>query len=97
MPVRGHAAFNLRGQTHPVAGFLERIAQVAASLGLSRHVDLAIAADAPANPFVCDLDDRRIGAAFPGMPLSSLDDGIRSSLQTFIAVARSGPLELDPS
>jgi nucleoside-diphosphate-sugar epimerase len=97
MPFRGHAAFNLRGQTHPVAGFLDRIAQVAASLGLSRHVDLAIAADAPANPFVCDLDDRRIGAAFPGMPLSSLDDGIRSSLQTFIAVARSGPLELDAS
>ncbi len=96
MPFTGHAAFNLRGTTIPVAEFLARIADVAASMGLARVGDLGIAPDAPANPFVCDLDDTAIVTAFPGMPRTSIDDGIRATLGAFVAMARAGALRLDP-
>ncbi|MBI5851589.1 MAG: NAD(P)-dependent oxidoreductase [Planctomycetes bacterium] len=96
MPFTGHAAFNLRGTTIPVADFLARIADVAGSLGLTRSVDLGIAPDAPVNPFVCDLDEARIVEAFPGMPRTPIDDGIRATLETFVAMAKAGELRLDP-
>ena len=46
-------------------------------------VDLGIAEDASPTIFVCDLDDSAIQTAFPGVPRTSLEEGIRMSLEAF--------------
>ncbi|MFO1050641.1 MAG: NAD(P)-dependent oxidoreductase [Planctomycetota bacterium] len=94
-PFRGHAAFNLRGCTVPVAEFLQRIASAAEALGMAAHVDLGIQDGARDNPFVCDLDETAILRAFPSMPRTALEDGVRRSLQDFAAMARAGSLTVD--
>ena len=38
--------------------------------------------------FVCDLDDSKISAAFPTMPRTEIAEGIRLSLESFLAMAR---------
>ena len=96
-PFQGHAAFNLRGQTIEVLEFLARIACAAEDLGLTRFIDLGIAEGAAPNPFVCDLDETAITTAFRDMPRTSFDDGIKSTLEAFVAMARAGALQLDPS
>lgn len=79
----GFGAFNIRGKTVEVAAFLGLIREVAASLGMLGAVDLGIVPDAAPTIFVCDLDDSAIQTAFPGVPQTSLEEGIRVSLETF--------------
>jgi len=79
----GYGVFNLRGQTVEVSRFLETIRQEARAEGLSDTGHLGFADDATTMPFVCDLDDRAILSAFPNMPLTSLNDGVRQSLRVF--------------
>ena len=76
----GYDVFNLRGATLHSRDFLKRVTRIAAGSGR-----LSTADDAAVMPFVCDLDDTRICNAFPEMPLTNLDDGIRQSLETFRA------------
>ena len=94
-PFAGHGAFNLRGRTIGVGEFLATIARVARELGLRDFVDLGIAEGAPGNPFVCDLDESAILAAFPAMPCTPIEDAVRQALTAFTAMARSGSLALD--
>lgn len=82
-PFEGFGAFNIRGKTVEVSTFLALIREVAASLGMLGAVDLEIAPDAAPTIFVCDLDDSAIQNAFPGVPQTSLEEGIRISLETF--------------
>ena len=93
MPFDGCDSFNIKGKTIPVAEFLETAGTVAQELGLDK-VDLGIEDNAAPNLFICDLDDQKIDAAFPGLPKTPIDEGIRKSLKTFGEHATNGVLEL---
>lgn len=88
----GFAAFNIPGKTVEVVEFLALIKETAASLGMLSAVDLGIAPDATGAFFVCDLDDSAIQAAFPGLPRTPIETGIRLSLETFREAATTGLL-----
>jgi len=86
----GYGVFNLRGKTIEVSEFLDTIRQAAHAEGLTDAAELGFADDATTMPFVCDLDDQAILAAFPNMPLTSLSDGVRHALRVFRNLADSG-------
>ena len=92
MPFDGCEAFNIKGKTIPVADFLETAKSVANEIGMNQ-VDLGIESDAAPNLFICDLDDQKVDAAFPGLPKTPIEDGIRKSLVTFRQHANDGVLE----
>ena len=92
MPFDGCEAFNIKGKTIPVADFLETAKSVANEIGMNQ-VDLGIESDAAPNLFICDLDDQKVDAAFPGLPKTPIEDGIRKSLVTFRQHADDGVLE----
>ena len=82
-PFEGCAALNIRGQTVEVEEFLATIEQVAHELGMGARCDLALAEDAGANLFVCDLDDRAVQECFAAAPRTPLAEGVRRSLHAF--------------
>lgn len=83
-PFDGCAAFNIRGETVEVEGFLATIRAAANELGLGDAVDLGIADDARANLFVSDLDDSAVRARFPAAPRRPLPAGVQATLQQFL-------------
>ena len=83
-PLDGYAVINLRGISVNEGEFIRLICEVAPQVGISSDVNIRYAADAPVMPFVCDLDDELTLELFPNMPLTSLQDGIRQSLQAFL-------------
>jgi nucleoside-diphosphate-sugar epimerase len=93
MPFEGCEAFNIKGKTIPVADFLKTAESVANDLDMSK-VDLGIEENADPNLFICDLDDQKVDAAFPGLPKTPIEEGIRKSLETFGKHAANGILEL---
>ena len=93
LPFDGCDAFNIKGKTIPVADFLENAKKVAADLGMT-EIDLGIDENASPNLFICDLDDQKVDAAFPGLPKTPIEDGIRKSLETFKQHAADGVLEI---
>ena len=76
----GFGTFNIRGRTAQVAEFLALVKIVATDLGMAEAVDLGIADDAIEAFFACDLDDTAIRKAFPDLPLTPLETGIRRTL-----------------
>lgn len=93
-PFNGYGVFNIKGETIPVADFLRTISTVAKELGMESHTDLSIADDAPPNLFVSDLSHEKIDAAFEGLPLTSIREGIKKSLLDFRKMAENGILNL---
>jgi nucleoside-diphosphate-sugar epimerase len=93
-PFDGFAVFNIRGETMEVDQFLGLIENVAGELGMGDAVDLGIAQDANPAIFSCDLDDRAIQSAFPGVERTPLREGIRKTLEDFRELAASGKLAL---
>ena len=93
MPFEGCEAFNIRGKTIPVSEFLQTAETVAKDLGMPQ-VDVGIEDGAAPNLFICDLDDQKVDAAFPGLPKTPIADGIRKSLVMFRQHAEAGTLEL---
>lgn len=92
-PFEGYGVFNMRGRTVAVEEFLGLVARAARELGMGEAADLGIAEDAEPALFVYDLDDTAVERAFPGVPLTPLETGIRSSLEAFVALARAGKLD----
>ncbi len=93
MPFAGCDAFNIKGKTIPVADFLETAKSVATEMGMA-EIDLGIEDNAAPNLFICDLDDQKVDAAFPGLPKTPIEEGIRKSLETFRKHADEGILEV---
>jgi len=93
MPFEGCDAFNIKGKTIPVSDFLASAESVAKEVGLDQ-IDLGIEDGAAPNLFICDLDDQKVDTAFPGLPRTPIEEGIRKSLQTFQEHADAGILEL---
>ncbi len=91
----GYGAFNLRGQTVHTSDYLDSLRSACGALGVP-DVDIDVADDAATMPFVCELDDVATLAAFPRMPLTSLADGLLSSVSRFQVLAAAGHLDRSP-
>ena len=89
----GYGAFNIQGETIPIASFLELAKKKATALGMGDYVDLTIVENAPPNLFVCDLDHQKIASTFNNLPLTDIAEGIRQSLIAFRAMAEKDTLE----
>ncbi len=94
LPFGGCQAFNIKGKTIEVAGFLETIREVASELGIGKFLETGIGPDATPNLFICDLDDTAIEQAFPGLPRTEIAEGIRRSLSRFQELAARGKVAL---
>ncbi len=91
-PFEGYGAFNLRGITVHTEQLIAMIQQVAVELGID-GVDVGIESGAQGMPFVYDLDAEQSLAAFPKMPLTPIEEGIRRSLVAFQKLAEAGELD----
>lgn len=89
----GFGAFNIQGETIPIASFLALAAQEAKKLGMGDYASLAIVENAPPNLFVCDLDHAKITNTFSGLKKTSISEGIKKSLLEFKSMAESGTLK----
>jgi len=82
-PFAGYGVFHLRGRTMEVSQFIGTVQQVAADIGLDGPLRIGIAEGAQPMPFVCELDEATTLAAFPKMPITSIESGIEQSLTRF--------------
>jgi nucleoside-diphosphate-sugar epimerase len=83
-PFEGYGTFNLLGETRSVDDFLAVLSEQAAQLGMNSE-GVCYSDDAEETPFVYELNDDATKEAFPRMPKTSLEDGIRKSLEFFSA------------
>lgn len=90
---KGFGAFNIQGETIPIASFLDRAKQEATTLDMGGYADLSIAKNAPPNLFICDLDHQKIANTFNELPLTDISEGIRKSILEFKVMAEKGMLE----
>ena len=81
-PFEGYGTFNLLGETRPVDDFLGVLREQAGKLGMDAG-GVTYSGDAEETPFVYGLNDEATRSAFPQMPKTSLEDGIRQSLSFF--------------
>ena len=83
-PFEGYGTFNLLGETRSLDDFLEALREQAGKLGMDAG-GVTYSEDAEETPFVYGLNEEATRKAFPKMPKTSLEDGIRQSLQFFSA------------
>ena len=83
-PFSGYGVYNLLGETRSVDEFIALLGEEADQFGLSADL-IAYAEDAEETPFIYDLNDDATRSAFPSMPKTSLQEGIRASIQFFQA------------
>lgn len=88
----GYGAFNIKGETIGIEEFLQCIKVQATALGLEKFVDLSVAEDAEPNLFVSDLSHEKIQVTFNNLPLTTISQGIRTSLLAFKNMAEKGTL-----
>ena len=81
-PFEGCGTFNLLGETRSVDDFLDVLREQAEELGMDAG-GVTYSEDAEETPFVYGLNDEATRAAFPLMPKTSLEEGIRRSLEFF--------------
>jgi nucleoside-diphosphate-sugar epimerase len=91
-PFEGYGEFNIKGKTIEVKEFLQTVRQEAAKLGWENYTDISINGDAKPNMFSYDLCHDRIDAAFDGLPLTAISEGVRKSLLSFRRMAEEGSL-----
>lgn len=92
-PYNGFGAFNIQGETIAIDTFLDIVKEEANALGMGGFVQLSIAEGAEPNLFVSDLSHAKIASTFKDLPLTSIPDGVRKSLQEFQEMAKKGILE----
>ncbi|UCD60843.1 MAG: SDR family oxidoreductase [Flavobacteriaceae bacterium] len=89
----GFGAFNIKGKTIPIETFLSIVKEEANKLGIGEFTDLSVVEGAPPNLFVSDLSHDKIERTFNNLPLTSIADGVRISLQEFLKMATNGVLK----
>ena len=89
---RGFNAFNIKGKTIAIEEFLEVVERQANDLGIGAFAKLSIAENAEPNLFVHDLNHEKIDNAFKDLPLTSIDAGVRNSIEEFLEMAKKGIL-----
>src|SRR5215469_6317315 len=87
-PFDGYGVFTLPSLTLSTDEIVASMRRAAAGLGLAEGFQITVGKDDV--PFICDLDYEPFVAAFPNVPHTSLDDGVRKSLEVFCDQARRG-------
>lgn len=90
---KGFGVFNIKGKTIAIEEFLSIVKEQAIKLGIGKYAVLSIADGAPPNLFAHDLSHEKIERTFNGLPLTSIADGVRISLEEFQEMARKGVLK----
>lgn len=87
-PFEGASAFNLRGTVTSIETFHQTLVKVAPQAAeLISHGDQQL-------PIAPDLDDSRLSTQLGPLPRTSLEDGIRETLERFVALRKQGRLDL---
>ena len=92
-PYEGFGAFNIKGETIAIKEFLKIVDEQAQELGLGDYSRSTVIADAPPNLFVCDLEHEKISKTFKNLPQTTIEHGVRKSLQEFLDMAKKGILD----
>ena len=90
---QGYEAFNIKGKTIAIEEFLSIIKEQANYLGVGEYAELSITEGAPPNLFAHDLSHEKIERTFTNLPLTSIAEGVRISLEEFQKMARKGVLK----
>ena len=91
-PFTGFGTLNIPGETCEVRDFISTLNSMAKEAGMEDFADVGIVDEAPRSMFACDLDPSAMGAAFPGIPVMSLRDGVRLALEELRDLAERGIL-----
>lgn len=91
-PYEGFGAFNIKGETIAITEFLDIVKQQATEMGIGEYAQLSIAEGADPNLFVSDLSHDKIAITFKDLPLTSIAEGVRKSLEEFLEMAKNGSL-----
>jgi hypothetical protein len=81
-PFSGYGVFNLLGKTHSIEEFISTIQSQAMTLEIECP-SIHFSPEAEPSPFIYELNDEATRIAFPLMPRTSLDEGVRQSLIYF--------------
>ena len=81
-PFSGYGVFNLLGKTHSIEEFISTIQSQAMALEIECP-SIHFSPEAEPSPFIYELNDEATRIAFPLMPRTSLDEGVRQSLIYF--------------
>ncbi|EAR01770.1 NAD-dependent epimerase/dehydratase family protein [Maribacter sp. HTCC2170] len=92
-PYEGFGAFNIKGETIEIRKFLGIVDEQARDLGLGDYSKSTVMVDAPPNLFVCDLEHEKISRAFKNLPQTTIEQGVRKSLEEFLDMAKKGILD----
>jgi nucleoside-diphosphate-sugar epimerase len=87
-PFDGYGVFTLPGLTLSTDEMVASMRRVAADIGLADQFQITVGRDDV--PFICDLEYEPFVKAFPHVPRTPLDEGVRTSLEVFLDHARRG-------
>ena len=90
---QGYEALNIKGETIAIEEFLDIVKEQAKNLGVGEYAELSIVDGAPPNLFAHDLSHEKIEKTFTSLPLTSIAEGVRISLEEFQKMARKGVLK----
>ena len=85
-PFSGYGVFKLHGQTYAIEDFISTIKEEAVHFEFD-EAKIRFSANAEKSPFIYDLNDESTKEAFPLMPQTSLNEGVRQSLAYFSNLA----------
>ena len=85
-PFSGYGVFNLLGQTYAIEDFISMIKEEAVHFECD-EAKIKFSDNAEKSPFIYDLNDESTKKAFPLMPQTSLNEGVRQSLAYFSNLA----------
>jgi nucleoside-diphosphate-sugar epimerase len=87
-PFDGYGVFTLPSLTLSTEEIVESMRRAAAGLGLAERFQITVGREDV--PFICDLDYAPFVKAFPNVPHTTLDEGVRQSIEVFLEHARRG-------
>lgn len=94
LPFEGCEAFNIKGKTIEVTEFLDTVEHVATELGIADFLETGVAPEATPNLFICDLDDSKVEAQFPGLPRTDIAEGILKTITQFREMVPQGKVKI---
>jgi nucleoside-diphosphate-sugar epimerase len=87
-PFAGYGVFTLPSLSLATDEIVASMRRAAAGMGLADGFQITVGSDDV--PFICDLEYEPFLKVFPNVPRTSLDEGVRKSLEVFLDQARRG-------
>lgn len=87
-PFDGYGQFTLPSLTLATVEIVKTMRKVATDMGLAEQFKITVGSEEV--PFICDLEYKPFVTAFPNAPHTSLEQGLRISLEIFLEHARRG-------